>query len=451
MKNIKNTIRSAFFAVTLLLLSSVVAHAGFGISPADFNVDFLQPGSTYTRSYVLSRSGDIGDTNIVVEPDMGVANNWLTFSPGKIFTFKRGVKTMEFKVTINVPETAEYKQYPGTFTLRAIPADAEVKGVTIAQGLQLDSDIEVTKLEIINLAILNIKIDDIEIGNPVIVKVTGENKGNVNSTPTLKLTLMDLNEEMLEQHDLANLQTIESGVTKEVTGQFTTELEIGEYYVDVEAFLGEESLRKERMVLTITAKKPVAQADSTKDKGTAKITSFIEDNKDYLWIIAAAALVGLLVLVLISVFWTSKERSGKKTDDIASIAGGSKRSTRVTLSIAVGLLTTFAILSNISSGAKVNVPIVKDPGEEVQGTSDTKVVPKPPMLNVVESVVKPNNIPYPVYESADEESEVIYEAKEDEQLEVVRQSGNWYQVKLPTGKMGWVSRSIVKFETTKNQ
>mgnify|MGYP000917327668 CR=1 FL=1 len=91
---------------------------------------------------------------------------------------------MEFKVTINVPQSAEYKKYPGSFTLRAVPADAEVRGVTIAQGLKLNSDIEVTEQEIKNLAILNIKVEDTEIGNPVIVNVTGENKGNVDTIPT---------------------------------------------------------------------------------------------------------------------------------------------------------------------------------------------------------------------------------------------------------------------------
>lgn len=449
--NIKNTIKSVFLAVALLLLSSVVTHAGFGISPSDFNVDFLQPGSTYTKTYLVSRSGDLGQTNIIVEPDMGIVNDWLTFTPGRTFTFKKGAKTMEFKVTIDVPLTAEYQEYPGTFTLRAVPADAEVRGVTIAQGLQLNSDIEVTMEEIINLAILNIKIDETEIGNPIIVKVTGENKGNVDVTPTLQVTIMDLQGNMLEEHDVANLQGIESGITKEVTGQFETELGIGEYFVDVEAFLGEDSLRSERLVLEITEKKPIVQADTTKDKKDTKITSFFEENREYCWIIGIAALVGLLVLVLISVFWTSKKRNGEKTDGPASIAGGSTTSTRVTLSIAVGLLTAAALLSNITSFASVNETVVKDPTEEVQGISDTITTPAQPMLNVVESIVRSNDVPYPVYERASEESEVVYEAREDEQLEVVRQSGDWYQVKLPTGEIGWVSKSIVKFETTKDQ
>ena len=72
------------------------------------------------------------------------------------------------------------------------------------------------------------------------------------------------------------------------------------------------------------------------------------------------------------------------------------------------------------------------------------------MLTVVEQVVK-NREGYPVYDQADETSKVIYEAKENEQLEVVRVSGDWYQVKLPTGAMGWVSKSIVKSETTNGQ
>lgn len=451
MNNIKNTIKSAIFAVTLLLLSSVVAHAGFGISPADFNVDFLQPGSTYTKNYLISRSGDLGEMNIVVEPDMEIAEDWLSFTPGKTFTFKKGARTMDFKVTINVPQTAEYKKYPGTFTLRAVPADADVRGVTIAQGLQLNSDIEVTEKEIKDLAVLNIKIADTEIGSPVIVKVTGENKGNVDTTPILKIKVMDLEKKLLEEHDIANLPIIKSGVTEEISGQFVTKLEKGEYYVEVEALLDGESLRKDEMVLNIVEKKAVGQSATTADADKSSFATFLEDNKDYLWIIALAALVGLVALILISVFWKSREREGKSTDDTMSVAGGSRTSTRVTLSLAFGLLTAFALLTNAASNVEFKETPMSDRKEEVQGTTDTITRPAQPMLNVVESVVKSNTSGYPVYDKADEKSNVIYEAKENEQLEVVRESGNWYQVKLPTGAMGWVSKSIVKSETTKNQ
>lgn len=449
MKNIKKTIKSALLAVTLLLLSSVVAHAGFGISPADFNVDFLKPGSTYTKTYLLSRSGDFGEMNIVVEPDMGIANDWLSFTPGKSFTFKKGARTMEFKVTVNVPISAEYKEYPGTFTLRALPSDAEVRGVTIAQGLELNSDIKVTEEEIKSLAIQNIRVEDTVIGTPIVVKLVGDNKGNVDTTPTLKIVIMDLQDKVLEEHDIADLATIEAGVTKEVSAEFGTSLEKGEYYAEVEVFLDGKALRKEKMVFNMVEEKVVTKA-GTEDTGKSSITTFLEDNKDYLWIVALAALIGLLVLVLISVFWKGREREGKATDDPLSVAGGSKTSTRVTLSLAFGLLATFAIITNISSKTELKETAVSDRKAEVQGTTDTLVRQPQPMLNVVEQVVK-NKEGYPVYDRADEKSNVIYEAKENEQLEVVRQTGDWYQVKLPTGAMGWVSKSIVKFETTKEQ
>lgn len=449
MKNIKKTIKSALLAVTLLLLSSVVAHAGFGISPADFNVDFLKPGSTYTKTYLLSRSGDFGEMNIVVEPDMGIANDWLSFTPGKSFTFKKGARTMEFKVTVNVPISAEYKEYPGTFTLRALPSDAEVRGVTIAQGLELNSDIKVTEEEIKSLAIQNIRVEDTVIGTPIVVKLVGDNKGNVDTTPTLKIVIMDLQDKVLEEHDIADLATIEAGVTKEVSAEFGTSLEKGEYYAEVEVFLDGKALRKEKMVFNMVEEKVVTKA-GIEDTDKSSITTFLEDNKDYLWIVALAALIGLLVLVLISVFWKGRDREGKSTDDPLSVAGGSKSSTRVTLSLAFGLLATLAIITNISSNIEVKEAIMPDRQAEVQGTTDTIIKPSQPMLTVVESVVR-NKEGYPVYDRADETSNVIYEAKENEQLEVVRESGDWYQVKLPTGAMGWVSKSIVKSETTRER
>lgn len=457
MKNIRNTIKSVVFAVAFLLLSSATIHAGFGISPADFNVDFLQPGSTYTKTYLVSRSGDLGAMNILVDTDMEEVNDWLTFTPGKSFTFPKGAKTANFKVTIKVPDTAEYKKYPGTFTLRAVPADAEVRGVTIAQGLQLNSDIEVTEQEIINLSILNISVQDTEIGKPVIISVTGENLGNVDTTPTLKVKIMNLQEELLEEHDVTNLQTIESGVTKKVTGNFKTSLEKGEYYMVVEAFLGEESLREETLVLNMVAKKALIQTGTTKEDKLTSITSFISDNSTYFLIVLAAAVIGLVTLILLNVVWKKRERNGKSTEDVASVAGGSKKSTRVALSVALGMLTTFALLVSSSSNIEPTVIKIVDRKPEVQGTTDSlneSVLPAQPMLKVVESVVRPISSAYPVYESPSEDSNVIYEAKEDEDLESIGESENWYQVKLYIDgreREGWVSKSIVKFVTTKNQ
>lgn len=459
MKNIRNTIKSVFFAVALLLLSSVTIHAasGFGIAPADFNVDFLQPGSTYTKSYLVSRSGDLSAMNVVIEPDMGEVNDWLTFSPSKRFTFAKGVSKMEFKVTINVPDTAEYKPYPGTFTLRAVPADAEIKGVTIAQGLQLTGDIVVTEEEIVRLEIKDITAEDIEFGKPVVIKVTGENLGNVDTTPTLKVKISTLQDELLEEHDVANLQAIKSGETSDVTGNFRTELEKGEYFMDVQAFLGEDLKYEKRLILNIVDKKAPVQAGTTKEDSLSSITSFIKENSTYFWIVLAAAGVGLLALILINVFWTSREREGKATEDTISVAGGSKQSTRIALSVAFGLLTTFALLVSSSSNIEPNEIKIIDRRPEVQGTSDSlnqPTLPRQPMLKVVESAVESTGTPFPVYESASIDSNVIYEAKDDEKLEVVKESGNWYQVKLYVDGIerdGWVSKSIVKYVTTKNQ
>jgi len=452
MESIKNKIKSVFLAVGLLLLSSMITHAGFGISPADFDVDFLQPGSTFTKTYLISRSGDLGELDVIVEPDMGIVNDWLTFTPGNTFTIKKGARTIDFKVTIDVPLDAEYSEYPGSFTIRAVPAGADVKGVTIAQGLKLNSDIKVTEDEIVNLSILNIVIDDVEFGDPVVVKLTGDNKGNVNTTPTFKVTLMDLEENILEEHEVANLPVVESGVTKEITGQFNTELGVGEYYAKVEVFLEGDLLREEKVVLRIREEKVTEAVGSTKDSEKGSFASFVGQIKDYIWIIGLAIVVAVLALILLGVFWKSREREGKATTDPLSVAGGSQMTTRVTLSIAFGLLTTFALITNISSGLELTeIPLI-DRKQEVQGTSDTiSQRPAQPMLTVVEEVVRANSVPYPVYEKADESSNIIYEAKEDEQLEVTDELGNWYQVKIPTGELGWVSKTIVKSATTKNQ
>ncbi len=52
-----------------------------------------------------------------------------------------------------------------------------------------------------------------------------------------------------------------------------------------------------------------------------------------------------------------------------------------------------------------------------------------------------------IREEANTKSRVIVTLKKGDQLEKIRESGNWYNVKLASGKTGWVHRSLVKEAT----
>ncbi|HHX99328.1 TPA: SH3 domain-containing protein [Candidatus Dojkabacteria bacterium] len=443
MKNIKNILQKVALGVMFLALSGALVNAGFGVSPADIINKHLKPGSTYTREFKLSRSGNLDEIMIVLEPEFGEANSWLVFTPGRTFIFEKGERVKTFKVQVRVPETAELKEYPGSLRVKANPSDAAVKGVTIAQGLKIDGDLTLTEENIESLAITLIEVDDIVKGHPVIVDITAKNEGNVDVSPTAKVTIMDSNNNVLEEHELSNLGVVKEDEQKVLSGQFITDLDLGEYYIEIEVFLNAKSLRKDLLVFKIMEEAPVvAKTEKEEVDTTPALFKFLQDNKTYVVWIVVAILAGMIIYFLISKLW--KDKSEEEKEKTSSIALGSKPSTRQVLSIGFGFLVFVGLFASSLVGIEVKETIVKDRKEEVQGTQDMIKEKQQPMLNVIQSVDSQGDTIYPVYAKADTTSKVIYEAKEDETFTVVEETAGWYKVSLPNGTTGWVSKSIIK-------
>lgn len=443
MKNIKNTLQKFLLGVGILLLSSVVAHAGFGISPSDINQEYLKPGASFTTDFLLSRSGALNEMDIVVEPDLGAINSWFTFKPGKVFRFAQGQRTMTFQVVVNVPETAEYKAYDGSLRLKAVPTDQAVKGVTVAQGLKVNAGLTLTQQDIEKLAITAIKVEDIVKGNPVKVDVVARNEGNVESSPIAKIKIMDLQMNVLEEHEISSLGSVKANETKTLTGQFLTNLDLGEYFIEVDVLLGDQSLRKERLVFKILKEAPVIDSTKTDSAFSSPVVTFLQDNKTYVLWVAAGIVAALIIYLLIDRLW--KDKPVEEKEKAAAVALGSKPSTRQVLSIAFGFLVFLGLFSAALSEAEVKETVVNDSKKEVQGATDS-IIKSEPMLNVLPSPAA--DASYPVYSQPNTTSSVLYEAKDGETFKVLEVNNGWYKVTLNDGSIGWVKETIVKSTTT---
>lgn len=448
MKNIKNTLQKFLLGVGILLLSGMVAHAGFGISPSDINHEYLKPGSSFTTDFLLSRSGSLSEMDIVVEPDLGAINSWFTFKPGKVFRFAQGQRTMPFQVVVNVPETAEYKEYGGSLRLKAVPVDQSVKGVTVAQGLKVNAGLTLTEEDIEKLTITAIKVEDVVKSNPVKVDVVGRNEGNVESSPIAKVKIMDLQMNLLEEHEISSLGSVKPNETKTLTGQFLTNLDLGEYFIEVDVLLGDQSLRKEKLVFKIVKEAP-AVADSTKKDSTSSllpIVTFLQNNQKYVLWVVVAIIAAIIIYLLIDRLW--KDKPVEEKEKVAAVALGSKSSTRQVLSIAFGFLVFLGLFSAALSEIEVKETVVNDSKKEVQGAVDSTVKSEP-MLNVLPSPA--SDVSYPVYSQPNTSSSVLYEAKDGETFKVLEISNGWYKVTLKDGSIGWISEASVKSKTTENR
>ena len=444
MKNIKNTISKIVLGVVILLTTSVVAHAGIGITPADIVNENLKPGASFTTEFKLSRSGNLNEISIVVEPDYGPISSWFTVKPGKVMTFPQGQRIMYFQISVNVPETAEYKDYKGAIHVTALPDDADVKGVMITQGLQLNAQLKLTEEDIEKLSITAIKTENVIKGSPVKIDITAKNEGNVDASPVAKVKVMDLQQNLIEEHDISNLGVVKSNETKTITGQFLSNLEIGEYFLEVEVFLDSQSLRKERLVLSVTEDKPVVATtdDDSKDQKSS-IQSLLGDNQEYILWIVAACVGGVIIYFLIDKLWNNKPVEEKEKP--ASVALGSKKSTREILSISFGFLIFLGLFSASLSDAKVVETKVNDSNKDVQGAQDTTVVSEP-TFSVLPA--QETDTTYPVFSRPDKNSSVIYDAKDGETFDVMESDNGWYKVSLPDGSIGWIPEDLIKSKVT---
>ena len=441
MKNIKNTMSKILLGVVVLLTTSMAAHAGFGITPADIVHENLKPGASFTTEFKVSRSGNLNEVSVVVEPDYGPISSWFTVKPGKIMTFPQGQRIMYFQITVNVPETAEYKDYAGAIYVTALPDDADVKGVMITQGLQVNAQLSLTEEDIEKLSITAITVDETIKGSPIKINVTAKNEGNVATTPVAKIKVMDLQQTVIEEHDISNLGTIEANETKTLTGQFLSNLAVGEYFLEVDVLLDNQSLRKERLVLSIKDVKPVAATTGEKDGKdiTSPFATFMDENSKYALWISAAIVGGLVIYFLIDKLWSNKPVEEKEKP--TSVALGSKTSTRQLLSVGFGFLIFLGLFSASLADVTVVETVVNDSKRDVQGASDTTVVPEP-TFSVLPA--QETSITYPVFSRPDKNSSVVYEAKDGETFDVIETEDGWYKVKLSDGSIGWVSEDLVK-------
>jgi hypothetical protein len=443
---IKNITTKVLLGITFFLLSTISAHAaGFGVSPTDIYNEYLAPGMTFEKEFTLSRSGSLEELDIYIEPDLGDITSWFTFSPGSVFKFEQGEDIKTFRVIVNVPQDAEYTEYDGVVRVKAVPSSEEIKGVSITQGVRLDAGLIVTEVVVRKLAILSIDALDAIVGEPVQIELLGENQGNTDVSPTIKAKIMDLNMNILEEHDLSDFGVIEAGKTSTLTAQLPTSLPVGEYFVEVQVLLDGEELRTERVVFNIRE----AEVEEDEDQNIpliAGIIDFFRNNRAFVIVIFIAILLAIIIEILTYILtgklW-EKEKMEKHREKPWAILLGSKQLTRAALSFAVGFIILLGILLYPTLTMEVKevseeTPLITEETGETQGVQDTDF-----SLNVFPSIEVPR---YVVYVDPDTTSEIVYTAMENEEFDVIEETEGWYKVSLEDGNTGWLEKRVVKSE-----
>ena len=440
-KNIQKFRNVLLLTIVLILFSAVSTYAGFGVSPTDLSHEYLKPGSTFEKEFTLSRSDNLEEMNVHIEPDFNNISSWFTYYPSQNFKFKRGETTTKFKITVKVPNDAKYQDYNGVFRVTATPSGTDIKGVAIAQGVRLDAGLVVTEANQKLLSVTAIKALDSILNEQIKIEITARNEGNVEVSPIVKVKVMNLNMEVLEEHEITNLEVIKPNETKTITAQFKTNVPTGEYFLEVTALLDGQELRKERVVFT-TKNVPTQQPTENGEK-TTFIGSLSNDIQKIWPYILIPIIIFIIIFILLEKLWKKNSLKDSK-EKWWGVLLGSRKYSRVALSLFISLeFLSLAILYPLANDKEKKEEIENG---QTQGAQDIKIEYPQLMVSPPISVNK-----YPIYKEADINSEIIYEANEDEKLTVIEETNDWYKVSLQNNTNGWLLKSLAKSKLTEER
>lgn len=439
-------------AITLCFafaLNVSTVFAGFGVTPGTIENQVIKPGSSYSKTIIITQSEPDADLEVVFEPDFGEYNDWLSFEPGIEFTIPAGENRFEAVVTISVPADADIADYDGYLRIKAAASEDVENGVAIVQGTRIDLNFTTTNEDLIDLLVRAITVSDTLEGGQVAVDLKVENKGNTVAGPTeVELDVKDLNQNLLTKLTATEIGTVEPGVTSTVQAVFDAAgLEPGEYFGEVRAYLSDSILREEEVVFVVTpASVPEAGAEN---QSSGDVNSVLQENSTAI-VIFGVILLAVLVLGAPYIYLRS-------INDFTS----SKSKIIIALSFMLYVLLSIALILvvNLDADTEDETEQVEEITDEVNEpsafdvTTNTSITVLEPestsqaqVLGVNTESANPEDV-YSVFAQPNFDANKVSRVEPGQTFSVVEESGDWYKVVLDGGTEGWLhASSINSFE-----
>lgn len=423
------------FAATFGLGFSTI-EAGFGVSPAVITNDRIKPGTTFTRELVITQSDPIEDLQIEIETDLGEMEDWVRFEPGRSFEIEKGAQRFTMTMLLDVPADAQISTYEGSIRIKALSgAEAVAGGVSIIKGAQLGVNITTTTENIRELSVRAVDIPDYNQGEPLTLDVLIENRGNIPDRPDeINLAISNIAGVPVTNFDTTDIGSIDPGTIDTVSITFDSSLEAGEYFGDVDVLLDGASLKDDKVVFSVFPPQNVSQTQGG-------VTETNENNG-----LLLAGIIFSLAIILMITLLIYKSASDKK-DQSERAAREQKYVLVFGLVVILGLIVAAAII------ATSNVANQTQSTEQAQGTVTTELD-----TSSIQGATDVNSdfvSQYELYAEPDLNSNVVYIANEGENLDVIDEIDEWFQVQVTEDLTAWLPKQFVKSveteETTDQQ
>lgn len=228
----------------LLLVGTLYAAIGIGVSPGGVTVDNVLRGGYAQVALTVSASSDKTENLLVTVSTDGPAGDWLTPRESQ-FTVKSGT---QHKVLIDVepPSNAANGHYKGIVRFILQPATTaltEGEGITTGMGITVGAQatllINVVGEQILQMSVMDVSGTDIEIGQPFVVKIKAKNTGNVNIKPAVLLEVLDSAGTVLYSEKKTDAANIMPTIVEEFEVPFMLGLSNGDYTARISVFTNE--------------------------------------------------------------------------------------------------------------------------------------------------------------------------------------------------------------------
>jgi len=222
-----------------------------GISPTLLNNENLLRGSYFEQKYIISRKDPSKDDYAKIEIIGEEITNWIEIDPGNEFVLPKGETSVEFKVSVSIPDDAKYQKYEGK--IRILISQENEGQVTIQQGVDLVVDLNVSDIEYSKLQVYNLKINDFKKGENLILSSNIKNLGNISASPDkIEINIKDTSSNDIKQISSSEIEAIDPFSEKEVLIDFgVIDIEEGTYVGDIIVYFNKEIIAEEKSIFNV--------------------------------------------------------------------------------------------------------------------------------------------------------------------------------------------------------
>ena len=223
---------SLIFAI-LILIINLISGANIGISPAriDFK-DVLRGG--YAEKFVIVTIDSIEPVKVNISVRGEIAE-WLSFEE-KEFEVSN-TEPYYMKVMVEPPEDIPNGDYSGFIRVMTYGEGKVIEGYAtgiVNAALDLNTNVEVTDVEILSCQATQFKVESAEKGDPIIFSVEVANNGNIRLKPNFKIEIWEENQiQIVKEENFIGEEIIPTTSKKIVMNVDSSDLDLGQYWADV--------------------------------------------------------------------------------------------------------------------------------------------------------------------------------------------------------------------------